>query len=111
MATYSPGETEDDVIKTTDISQDLDLTVWKQQFTYLKNALQAIPNSKSTCDQETLDHWMNTVYVEGQEDKIRFDEEAVLMYEEITAIKNAGLLPSKYDDEYQQLEDYVNSLP
>lgn len=110
MAEYTAGETEDDIIKTTENDQDIDLTVWKQQFLYLKGALQDIPNSKSTCDQETLDHWMQSVYVEGQEEKVRLDEQAVLMYEEITAIKNAGLLPSKYDDEYQQLEDYVNSL-
>ena len=110
MAEYTPGETEDDVIKTTEHDQDLDLTVWKQQFISLKSDLQAIPNAKSTCDQETLDHWMDTVYTDGQEEKVRLDEQAVLMYNEITAIKDAGLLPSKYDDEYQQLEDYVNSL-
>jgi hypothetical protein len=110
MATYTPGDNEDSVVKTTETDQDLDLTVFIEKFKFLKRQLQEIPDIKTVPDQETLVHWMATSYQEGQDEKAYLDNQAVELYNEITAIKNAGLLPSKYDDEYQQLENYVNSL-
>jgi hypothetical protein len=110
MATYTPGDNEDHVIKTTSYDQNLDLTVFIEKFTSLKSQLQALPKAKTVPDQETLDHWMGTVYIEGQDQKVHLDGEVVELHNEATAIKNTGLLPAKYNDEYQQLEDYVNSL-
>lgn len=110
MATYTPGDNEDDVIKTTEVAQDIDLTVFIQKFKELEDALKALPKVKTAPDQETLDNWNTVVYGDGQIEKTQLDVQAVELYNEATAIKNAGLLPSKYDDEYQQLEDYVNSL-
>lgn len=111
MATYTPGATEDDVIKTTEASQDIDLTVFIEKFQSLKNALQNLPKLKTVPDQESMSYWNDVIYEEGQTHKVFIDAEAVELYNEATAIKDAGLLPSKYDDEYSQLEDYVNSLP
>jgi hypothetical protein len=110
MATYTPGINEDSVIKTTEAAQSLDLTVFINKFVELKNLLQGVPGIKTIPDQESMDHWNETVYVEGQEQKINLDTQAVELYNEVTAIKNAGLLPSKYDDEYKQLENYINNL-
>lgn len=111
MATYTPGATEDDVIKTTETDQDLDLTVFINKFLGLKGALLDLPKLKTIPDQESMDYWNSIVYEEGQTYKAIIDADAVELYLEVTAIKNAGLLPSKYDDEYHQLENYVNSLP
>jgi hypothetical protein len=110
MAVYTPGTTEDDVIKTTAAQQNIDLTVFIAKFVDLKEALQALPKIKTEPDQETLDFWLAFAYQEGQDVKDGLDAQAVELYNEVTAIKNADLLPSKYDDEYQQLENYVNSL-
>ena len=110
MATYTPGATEDQVIRTTSVDQDLDLTVLMKKFTSLKGHLQGLPVLKTVPDQESIEHWNETVYIEGQERKVTINQQAVILYNEATAIKNAGLLPSKYDDEYQQLEDYTNNL-
>jgi DNA-binding transcriptional MerR regulator len=110
MSTYTPGDNEDHVIKTLSTDQDLDLTVFIDKFKSLERQLKDIPKVKTEPDQETLDHWIATAYVEGQDQKTTLDTQAVELYNEATAIKDAGLLPSKYDDEYQQLEDYVNSL-
>lgn len=110
MTTYTPGETEDDVIKTTEHDQDLDLTVFIQKFKSLEDSLKALPKAKTVPDEETLEHWIIMVYQPGLFEKEQLDIEVVELYNEATAIKNAGLLPSKYDDEYQQLEDYVNNL-
>jgi hypothetical protein len=110
MATYTPGIDEDQVIKTTSVDQALDLTVFIKKFQELKTELLALPKLKTVPDNESMNHWNGTVYEEGQTYKAIIDERAVELYNEATAIKNAGLLPSKYDDEYEQLENYVNSL-
>lgn len=110
MAKYKPGINEDQVVKTTESILPIDLTVFIAKFVKLKKALQELPKAKLKPDQETLDQWINTVYDEGQVYKGIIDEQARELYMEITAIKNAGLLPSKYDDEYKQLETYVNNL-
>ena len=108
MADYTPGVDEDHIVKSTD--KDVDLTILVQEFNTLKDRLQALPVAKTVPDQETLDHWNQTTATEAGAEKEHIDEMAILLYEEATNIKNAGLLPSKYDDEYTQLENYVNSL-
>jgi hypothetical protein len=110
MAEYTPGQNADEVIKVTEGNQILDLTVFITKFVRLRNALQNLPKAKTVPDQETLVHWMATEYQMGQDDKVVMDMEVKELYNELTAIKNAGLLPSKYDDNYQQLENYVNKL-
>ena len=110
MATYKPGANEDHVIRTESIDHDLDLTIYIKNFKNIKAGLESIPKSKTKPDQETLDHWMGTVYVDGQADKERLDEQTVSLYGQIKPIKDVGLLPSKYDNEYKQLENYINSL-
>ena len=110
MSTYTPGDNEDHVIKTDAVSEDLDLTEFIEAFKRIKSALQDIPAIKTTPDQETLDHWLAFVYVPGQDEKATLDVQAVELYNAVKPIKDVGLLPSKYDDEYQQLENYINNL-
>ena len=110
MATYTPGIDEDQVIKTIETDHYLDLAIYIKKFKNIKSGLQSIPDIKTIPDQETLDHWLATMYEDGQADKERLDAQAVKVYNQIKPIKDAGLLPSKYDNEYQQLENYVNSL-
>lgn len=110
MATYKPGTNEDHVIKTESVGHDLDLTIYIKKFKNIRNALLAIPGKKLTPDQETLDHWMETVYLDGQEEKERLNQEAVLLYELLKPIKEAGLLPIKYNSQYNQLKTYIENL-
>lgn len=110
MATYTPGDTEDQVIRSEMESEKLDLTEYIAEFRRIKSALQEVPDIKTMPDQETLDHWLAFVYQPGQDEKAVLDSQAVILYNNVKPIKDAGLLPSKYDDEYQQLENYVNSL-
>jgi hypothetical protein len=98
MAEYTPGPYEDKVIKTTEEEKTLDLTVFIAKFVRLRDALQEIPKIKTEPDQETLDFWLAFAYQEGQDTKDGLDAQAVELYNEITAIKNADLLPSKYDN-------------
>ena len=110
MAVYTPGETEDDVVKTTASSRDIDLTAFTTEFTDIKEGIQALPKVKTVPDQETLDHWNNWVITDGSIDQVMLDSRAVSLYNEAAAIREAGLLPAKYEDEYQQLKTYVENL-
>jgi len=110
MATYIPGDTEYEVVKTTSSEIVLDLTVFINKFIELRDALLELPKIKTVPDQESMDYWNAAVYEEGQNYKAYTDKEAIELYQEVTAIKDAGLLPDKYNDEYQQLEGYINSL-
>jgi len=110
METYTSGLNEDHIIKTESIDHDLDLTFYIKRFNNIKANLQSIPKKKTVPDQETLDHWTSTIYEEGQMNKILLNEKVIRLYNQIKLIKDVGLLPSKYDEEYQQLETYVNSL-
>lgn len=108
MSDYLPGETEDDVIKVD--SKDLDLTVFIEMYQQLELELKALEQHKDTPDQETLDYWNQSVDDRNAGNQASIDERAVFLYEAITPIKDAGLLPSKYDDEYNKLQNYVNNL-
>jgi hypothetical protein len=110
MATYTPGSDENYVTKITEIEDEIDLSFYVQRFLNIKNRLLNMPETKSSPDQETLDNWNNVVVPEAELDKDGLDNQAKALYEMLQPIKNAGLIPSKYDDDYQQLEDYVNSL-
>lgn len=108
MAEYIPGETEDDVIKLT--GQDIDLTQLTVKFNYIKSGLQNLEDHKTVADQETLDYYNQGVDDRNTDEKARLDNQAVDLYNEAKAIKDAGLLPLKYHDEFERLENYVLSL-
>jgi len=110
MATYTPGQDEDEVIKTISEDQPIDLTAFTTEFIDLKNSLQVLPKSKTVPDQETLDKWNNYIVIEVGIEQANLESRAVLLYNEATAIKDAGLLPAKYEDEYQQLKTFIENL-
>jgi len=110
MATYKPGINKDCVVKTESVDQNLDLTVFIEEFKALKKELEELPVKKKDPDKETLDYWNERVCNDGQNRKLLIDDRAIQLYDEIKFIKNARLLPSKYDDEYKQLENYINNL-
>lgn len=107
MAKYAQGQNEDKVIKTTEVDKTLDLTDFIRKFVKLKKALQELPVKKTEPDQETLDYWVS---LEHDIPKEALDNEVLALYNKLKPIKDAGLIPPKYDDEYQQLENYINNL-
>ena len=111
MATYKPGIDENHVIKTVSSESELDLTVFIKAFIKLKNDLMNIPQIKTEPDEETLEYW-NEFFVLPERERIKasIDSKAERLYGYLKAIKEADLLPSKYDNEYKQLENYINSL-
>jgi len=101
---YEATVNEDIVLDVS--SREIDLIVLIQSFTNLKTQLQSLPSQKSTPDAETL-----VLYNQWVDDQLRDTNSAISqLYLDVKPIKDAGLLPSKYDDEYTQLENYVNNL-
>jgi len=111
MATYTSGIDEDHVIKTISSDNDIDLTAFINKFKKLKEDLQNTPKIKTAPDEETLEYWNEFfVHQDAQQIKAFIDSRVKALYGDLKPIKDAGLLPSKYDDEYQQLKNYINSL-
>lgn len=99
---YEPTANEDVVIQTND--KNIDLTVLIQEYSALKAEYLGLPQVKTTPDQETL----NLYNAQVEEETLFLMNRIVDFYNRIKPIKDAGLLPSKYDNEYQQLENLVN---
>ena len=110
MATYTPGANEDEVIKTTETDRTLDLTKLTTEFQRLKAELQSLPEVKTVPDQDTLAFWNERAVPESEQEKHNIDQQAIALYDEADAVRGAGLLPAKYEDEYQQLKTYVENL-
>lgn len=108
MPEYIAGETEDDVIKK--VSNDIDLSVFINEFIEVRQGILNLEQHKETPDQETLDFWNMASDDRNAEEKARLDNKAEYLYLVITPIRDAGLLPGKYEDKYQQLKNYVDKL-
>ena len=100
--TYEATANED-IVKKVD-SQDIDLSALVQEYVTLKDEYQSRPQTKSTPDQETLDFYNDFVNTELGDLFSRISA----LFSKIKPIYEAGLLPSKYEDEYLQLESFVN---
>lgn len=94
--------TNEDIVRRVD-STDIDLAALVQEYLTLKDMYFNRPQAKTVPDQETLDHWNEYIDIENQdlENNIR------ALYYNIKPIYDAGLLPTKYHDEYNQLETFV----
>ena len=99
--TYEPTANEDIVNEVT--IESIDLSVLIQTYLKLRTAWLNREQPKTVPDQDTLALWNMEVEnrnagLEGQINEL---------YYSIKPIHDAGLLPSKYEDEYQQLETLV----
>jgi len=101
---YTPTTNEDIILNIS--SKEIDLSTLIQRYQNLKAELQELPSRKDIPDDETLEiynQWVDGV-IENTNSRI------VDLYNRIKPIKDAGLLPSKYDSKYAQLEQYINKL-
>lgn len=97
------------VVKRDD--QDIDLSAYIAQFLSLKQEYLDLPDfNKTVPDQETLDYWNSEMQLqwEGQAATIRYAASQLL--DKVTPIRDAGLLPSQFEDEYLQLYNFVNQI-
>ena len=104
---YEPTPDEDIVKKVTETL--IDLSVYIERYKGLKKEYQAIPDLKTTPDQETLDFFNQEREIENQSLEQGIRVSAEVLYNDLTPIVDAGLLPAKYQDEYDELEQFINS--
>jgi hypothetical protein len=99
---YEATVNEDIVKQVTD--KEIDLSVLVAEYITLRTAWFNRPQPKTTPDQETLNFWNAEIEIENA----GLMGEITALYYRLKPIYEAGLLPSKYEDEYQQLESFVN---
>lgn len=109
MANYS-GTTNPDVVNKGVITvEEINLQEYVDKYLALKAQLLALPQLKSTPDAETLAYYNREIayLIDTTTDNLRRSVE--VLYNELKPIQDAGLLPSKYDDEMTQMENFINS--
>lgn len=103
------GTANEDVILDVN-SKEIDLTELISTYQSIKQDYKDLPKKKETPDQETLDHYnsmIDDLYLKGLTDIIvRADN----LYQVLKLIRDAGLLPKKYDTKYLEFEDFLNNL-
>lgn len=108
MIEYFTTDDEDIVQKIDTGSENIDLSVLVQEYLDLKTEYQALPEIKDIPDEETLDFWNEIKMIDRAGGEVDIKEKASILLEKIKPIYEAGLLPDKYKDEYQQLINFVS---
>jgi len=93
----------EDIVRAVN-STDIDLSALVAEYITLRDAWFNRPQTKTVPDQETLIHWNEFIELENAD----LETNIRSLYLRLKPIYEAGLLPSKYEDEYQQLETFVN---
>lgn len=104
---YIPTENDSIILKTTETTIDLDKYITRYQI--IKESYLTLPEEKTTPDQETLDKYNNEVGILREDLLYRLKVQAASLYHDLKPIHDAGLLPSRYEDEYNQLESFINT--
>lgn len=106
--TYEPTSDPNVVEKST--VEEVDMSQLVGEYQTLKTEYQAIPDwEKTVPDQETLDFWnseQENLHVGTIAD---LKSRAQVLKSKIDPIRNQGLFPAQYEDEYQQLVNFINS--
>lgn len=108
MSEYLSTADDGIVVKRDDATIELQQLI--DQYISLKQELQNLPDwTKTVPDAETLQFWnteqemINSQHV----DQIKFA--AIDLYGKVKPIYDSGLLPTRFHDEYFQLENYINA--
>lgn len=109
MIEYFTTDNENIIEKVDTDSVNIDLSSLIDRYLALKSEFQALPEEKITPDQETLDFWNEKIILEKVILEDRIKNEARILYRDVKPIFDAGLLPEKYEDEYLQLENFINT--
>lgn len=109
MATYS-GTTDPDIVNKEEVLiTQIDLQQYIDEFLSIKGEYLAMPKLKLTPDVETLNYY-NTEIGNLNESRLAIlKTKAIVLYNELQPINDAGLLPAKYITQYNQLVAFINS--
>lgn len=109
MAETYTGNSDDSVV-TKQVTADIDLDDVIDEYQALKAEYQGLPDlAKTEPDQETLDFWNVAKELERLELVVGIKQRATLLLAVVDPIRDAGLMPTRYETQYQQLLNFVNS--
>ena len=100
----------DKVIHQVISEETIDFNALTAEFTSLKDRLSDVPKLKETPDQETLKFWNQSIISIRKTAINNIKSEVVILYEKLKTIKDAGLLPEKYLNKYDTIENFVNAI-
>lgn len=109
MADYTASGDPNIINKETSQGTTINLAEYITIYQGLKADYQAVKKLKDIPDQDTLDFWNAEVTINGQLAIETIKGQATLLYRDLKPIKDAGLLPAIYDDEFNTLETFISS--
>ena len=110
MAIIYSGTTDPDIVNKGELTvTEIDLAVYVNRYLTLRNQYLSLPETKSTPDAETLAFYNAVITSQNEVETAWIKEQATELYIDLQPIYEAGLLPAEYEDEYQQLENFINS--
>lgn len=109
MADYNPTPDLNIINKVSVSNIDINLSEYINKYVTLKAEFLALPKPKTEPDQETLAVYNMELEVLNYIDLMNIKTRAKTLYIELKGVKDAGLLPSEFDLQFTQLENFVNS--
>lgn len=103
-------EIDGQLTELTSDATPVDLAMVIAEYQQLKSIYQTMPAFKDTPDQETLQFYNTDILLQREAVIGSLKAPATALYIKVKAIRDAGLLPAEYEDEYLQLETFVNGL-
>jgi hypothetical protein len=108
MATVYNTTSDESIIEKV-VTEDIDLQHIVDTFLALKAELQALPDWKKTVpDLETLNYWNSEQKLLHADLVHEIVFGAQNLKNQADPIRDAGLWPSQWEDEYQQLVNFIN---
>lgn len=108
MSEYLPTADDGVVIKRTDEEQPLQVFI--DEFLSMKQEYLNLPDHEKTVpDQETLAYWNAEMGIHTADLRNTIRNRAIILKGRIDPIRDAGLLPARFEDEYQQLVTFINT--
>jgi hypothetical protein len=109
MATTYIATADESIVIKQD-SGEVDLSALIAQYQSLRTEYQNLPDyNKTVPDQETLDFWNTEMRIQWDNLATEIKYRAGLLLAQVQPIRDAGLFPAAWEDQYQQLVNFVNS--
>lgn len=96
----------EDIVNKIDV-EPIDLTTYVSAYLILEDRWTNRSQVKTTPDQETLDFWNDNIGGLRVSEEAAIRADAKILYNMLIPIYNAGLIPSKYNDELLRLKNFV----
>ncbi len=111
MAIIYEATSDETVVEKVE-TQEIELQQLIDQFLSLKQEYLNLPDyNKTVPDQETLDFWNQEMNLVLADQVMQIKQGAIVLKGHVDPIRDAGLLPAQFEDEYQQLVDFINNTP